>query len=129
MADETLRDAVHGNRLNDVKVCMNDDEYELDVNQADEHLWTYLMYAVRYAYNDIALYLLEKGANIHAMKGDGNTCLHIAAREGHLETVQLLLEHGASVVCRNKSGIQPHLLARQQGHKECEEILVSAMKA
>jgi ankyrin repeat protein len=126
MSDEATRDAVHGNRLNDLKKCLTDEEYYVDVNQPDEHQWTYLMYAVRYAFDDIVTYLLDQGADIHAVKGDGNAVIHIAAREGHLGTLKLLLSHGADPTRRNKWGILPSLLARQQGHNECEAILNEA---
>ena len=127
MADETTRDAVHGGRLADLKICLEDEEFYVDVNQPDEHLWTYLMYAVRFAYNPIIEYLLSQGADIHAVKGDGNNALMIAAREGFVDTMKILLAHGAIPVTRNKSGVQAFTMARQQGHKECEEILVEAM--
>lgn len=126
MSDETTRDAVHGNRLNDLKKCLTDEEYYIDVNQPDEHLWTYLMYAARYAFDDIVEYLLDQGADIHAVKGDGNAAIHIVAREGHVGTLKLLLSHGADPTRRNKWGILPSLLARQQGHSECETILNEA---
>jgi len=126
MSDETTRDAVHSNRLNDLKICLNDEEFYVDVNQPDEHLWTYLMYAVRFGFNDIVTYLLEVGADIHAVKGDGNNVLHIAAREGLKDTLLILLSHGAVPVTRNKSGVQAFTLARQQGHDDCARLLVEA---
>lgn len=127
MADEATRDAVHGGRLADLKACLEDEEFYVDVNQPDEHLWTYLMYAVRFAFNPIVEYLLSQGADIHAVKGDGNNALMIAAREGLVDTMKILLAHGAIPVTRNKSGVQAFTIARQQGHTECEEILVEAM--
>ena len=128
MADETTRDAVHGNRLNDVKICLNDEEFYVNVNQPDEHLWTYLMYAVRFSFNDIVEYLLSQGADIHAVKGDGNNVLHIAAREGHLDTIKILLANKAIPSTRNKSGVMAFTLARQQGHEECCNLLIEAMR-
>ena len=128
MSDETTRDAVHGNRLNDLKICLNDEEFYVDINQPDEHLWTYLMYAVRFGFNDIVEYLLKEGADIHAVKGDGNNVLHIACREGLTDTVKILLANGAVPVTRNKSGVQAFTLARQQGHDDLAELVIEASR-
>lgn len=129
MSDEATRDAVHGNRINDLKLLLDNEEWVIDVNRPDEHGWTYLMYAVRFNLEPIALYLLAKGADINATKpGDGNACIHMAAYEGSLEMCQLLLRHGASAVARNRSGVQPHSIAQAQGHEAVRLFLLDATK-
>ena len=40
---------------------------------------------------NVATYLVEHGANIHLQDNDGYTCLHYAARRGHVEVVSKLL--------------------------------------
>ena len=129
MSDEATRDAVHGNRLHDLKLLLDDEEWVIDVNRPDEHGWTYLMYAVRFNLVDIFNYLLSKGAVVNATKpGDGNACIHMAAYEGHLELCRLLLQHGASAATRNRSGVQPHSIAQAQGHEAVRLLLLEALK-
>lgn len=51
---------------------------------------------------------LAEGGDVNAKRGQfGNTLLHTAANEGHLETVKLLIENGANVNLRNNSGFVP----------------------
>lgn len=45
-------------------------------------------------HTDLALLLLERGANIEEVNDEGYTPLMEAAREGHEEMVTLLLSHG-----------------------------------
>lgn len=47
-------------------------------------------------HTDLALLLLERGANIEEVNDEGYTPLMEAAREGHEEMVTLLLAHGKS---------------------------------
>jgi len=65
----------------------------------------------------MAEYLLEQGCDInHANINGGNTPLHIAALNNHLEVVQLLLRWGAKIDVRNNDGHTPADLATQHGH-------------
>ncbi len=41
------------------------------------------------------LLLLDKGASIHQMDNSGLTALHLAAKNGHLNVLELLLQKGA----------------------------------
>jgi ankyrin repeat protein len=45
--------------------------------------------------------LVSAGADVCAVCTNGMTCLHAAAKRGHLELLQLLLEHGAAAVIDN----------------------------
>lgn len=53
-----------------------------------------------------AVWLLHRGANVHAMKQDGwrDTALHYAAGRGSLATVHVLLAWGADAAARNALG-------------------------
>jgi ankyrin repeat protein len=46
--------------------------------------------------------LVECGADVNGHhKEDGWTSLHLASRNGHLDTAKLLIDHGANVDSRN----------------------------
>src|SRR6476619_8449655 len=46
-------------------------------------------------------FLLERDANIHAVNIYGQTALHVASYEGHLEVARLLLDRGANINAQN----------------------------
>lgn len=55
-------------------------------------------------HTEIMTFLMEKGADINAQNGDGNTALHAAAFLGRADAVELLLEHGVDANIRNNQG-------------------------
>ena len=59
-------------------------------------------------------------------KNKGGSLLFIAARQGHLSTMQLLLSHGATVDLPKDGGATPLYIASQSGHNEAVELLLSA---
>jgi len=62
--------------------------------------------------------LLKHGANVNTAKKDGDTRLHIAGGDGHVEVVRVLLNYGAKVNTANKGGFTPLYVAFQKGHIE-----------
>ncbi len=54
---------------------------------------------------------------------DGQTPLHLAASEGHVEVGSLLLSKGANVDEKDNAGLTP--LAASQGHVEMGSLLLS----
>ena len=56
-------------------------------------------------------------------KSTGNTALLWAARNGHMQVVQLLLERGANVLATNKAGDMAQHLAARNGHSEATLVL------
>ena len=77
--------------------------------------------------------LLNFATTAHALShnlqnGSGNTPLHWAALNGHLETVKLLVETGADVTIVNKAGHDAVYLAEVSEKTEVAEWLLSAGK-
>ncbi|MEA2328401.1 MAG: hypothetical protein QOE68_3360, partial [Thermoanaerobaculia bacterium] len=62
------------------------------------------VWACEYGYNDVVTFLLDYGADPAFGAGAGMTGLHLAAHDGHLETVKLLLAHGAPLEAKNSYG-------------------------
>ncbi|KAN0118065.1 hypothetical protein V8E52_005652 [Russula decolorans] len=47
-------------------------------------------------YFDLVKLLLERGADIHAMSGEGETPYQVSLRKGNREIVDLLRKHGGA---------------------------------
>ena len=57
---------------------------------------TALTYAARDGFTEIAQLLVDSGADINWIDGEGVTPLILASFKDHIEIVQLLLDHGAN---------------------------------
>ena len=100
------------------------DQPEL-LNSPDERGFPPLVlacYSDRYAISKI---LLEKGADVEARDGMGNTALMGVAFKGLLEMAKLLIdEFGADVNAQNKAGGTPLTFAATFGQYEMVELLL-----
>ncbi len=77
----------------------------MDVNAKNPVTGDPLLFtAALMGHTQVMTLLMEKGADINARKGDGNTALHAAAFLGRTEAVELLLKHDADVNIRNNQG-------------------------
>lgn len=70
--------------------------------------------------------LLEQGAAVDAIEGDGTTALHWASYHDEIATVQRLLTAGADVNVANDLGVTPLWTASQNGSEELVRILLTA---
>jgi tetratricopeptide (TPR) repeat protein len=75
---------------------------DLLASASNEELGKGFVWASAYGYNDIVEFLLNEGVDPAA--GVDMTGLHLAAHEGHLETVKLLLANGAPIEAKNSYG-------------------------
>lgn len=71
----------------------------------------------------IATLLLDKGAEVNATIGPGETALHIAASAGKVPVVALLLKRGATVDAPDTHGYTP---MHRVSNDEAAQLLVSA---
>ena len=70
--------------------------------------------------------MFTKGGNISSHNQDGRTALHVACREGHVETVQYLLHQGASVHVKDRNGVTPLLDAVKEKHSSIIGLLMES---
>eukprot|EP00884_Botryococcus_braunii_P004416 jgi/Botrbrau1/13976/Bobra.117_2s0006.1 len=77
--------------------------------------WTPLLRAAACGCAHAIVWLLNKGANIHFARRDGNTALHLACMENKLQCVHLLLEAGALRDALNHQDQSPEDLASSEG--------------
>ena len=85
---------------------------------------TALMSASKNGHLKVVLYLLEKGADIHARNNRYATALILAAEFGHVEIVQTLLANGADVNAHTTQGSTPLLIAAQTGSVGIAKVLL-----
>lgn len=90
---------------------------------------TPLMMALDVGHEDIALWLMDKGAR-GAKRADIDqwTALHYAAKEGLLKAVQQLLKGGANPSARTDEHRLPEELAKRGGHTAVAELLMKREK-
>lgn len=68
---------------------------------------TPLITAITFEKNDIALALVEAGADLSIKNNEGSTALHVAAFFCRVEAVKMLLDAGAGKTVRNTFGATP----------------------
>lgn len=66
-----------------------------DINAADIHGFTALMWSSAYGQNNTTQLLLQKGANVHIKGKRSETAMHLAAAGGHQDVIKLLISFGA----------------------------------
>ena len=88
---------------------------DIDSRDDDDYGSTPLHWACLKGHREIALLLLERGADIEAGDEDGRTPLHFACLRGHVETALLLVRRGAEIDVADSSGKTPLQLAEQKG--------------
>jgi ankyrin repeat protein len=79
--------------------------------------------AVTGGHKEIAVWLLENGADANYRYGPGYTPLLAAAANGHLEVVKALLEHGADLHAKANDGKSALAIAEERKHPEIAAFL------
>ena len=81
--------------------------------------------AVTSGHEEIAIWLLENGADANYRYGPGYTPLLAAAANGHLEIVKDLLAHGADIHAKTNDGKTALTIAEERRHPEVAALLRS----
>jgi ankyrin repeat protein len=87
---------------------------------------TPLIWAVSEGYPDVAIALINAGADLNARNSDGNTALLRSACEGRPELTRVLIDAGAQLNIQNNDGYTALILARRRGHEDIAELLLQA---
>ncbi|CAG8751758.1 18159_t:CDS:2, partial [Racocetra fulgida] len=93
----------------------------------DGHSHIPLSLACEYGHEDIAMLLLEKGAQIR-LDAEGLSPLHLTSREGHHKLLKILTEQGGALLNTpdKYKGWTPIFYAASEGNIECVNILIQA---
>ena len=65
--------------------------------------------------------MIQAGRDVNEQNGWGNTPLHKASENGHVEVITALLAAGADKTVKTKAGYTPHDLA--WNHQDCKNAL------
>jgi len=79
--------------------------------------------AVTSGHKEIAIWLLENGADANYRYGPGYTPLLAAAANGHLEIVRTLLDHGSDLHAKANDGKSALAIAEERKHPEIAAFL------
>ena len=69
-------------------------------------------------------YLLEMGAAIDAQDDEGNTALHIAAKNNFKDICEVLISNQADHLLENKEGFKPQDIANEQLRKDLNSYII-----
>jgi rhodanese-related sulfurtransferase len=97
-----------------------------NLNSRIDNGMSMLMMAAMQGRYDIALDLLQAGADTNLVNDDENNALWFACYSGHTELLHALIEHGADVDNQNVNGATCLIYAASAGKLEAVEILVDA---
>lgn len=92
----------------------------------EERNETPLLWAVSEGYHDIALTLIEAGADLNAQNSDGNTPLLRAACENRAELASVLIKVGAKLDVQNNDGYTALVLAKRRENRAIVDSLQAA---
>ncbi|MEM1293406.1 MAG: ankyrin repeat domain-containing protein [Cyanobacteria bacterium P01_H01_bin.162] len=90
------------------------------------HTNTALTYAARDGHTDIARVLIDAGADVNWIDGEGVTPLILAAFKGHEELTKLLLAHDADTTVVDQWGRTALDYARRRGENDAIAQLIQA---
>ena len=93
-------------------------------SQTDHYRLLIFFGAVQKGHCDVVQLLIDNGADINQVNGNGNSALILGAICGHVKAVQLLLDHGADINHANSTELVPIFAAAMHGHAETATLLI-----
>ena len=97
----------------------------IDINRKDAVGRTPLHIAAEKGYIDVAMFLIEMGANVNVTDANGNTPLiFIIHKTRDMEIIKRLLEKGAAVNTQNRTGETALMYAAWRGHTNIVHLLL-----
>ena len=100
-------------------------DMNIDVNLKDTVGRTPLHIAAERGNIDVAMFLIENGANVNGADANGNTPLvFIINKTGNPKVIQRLLEKGASVNAQNRTGETALMYAAWHGYSAIVQLLL-----
>lgn len=87
---------------------------------------TPLLLAILLGYYDLAIFLIDKNADVNLSDNEGNTPLHIACYHGCLVLVKKLIEHQANPFKKTNKGNYPLSCAVNEDKKDVVIFLVQS---
>jgi ankyrin repeat protein len=108
------------------------DTHPQDLNTQGGYFETPLLAALEKGHRNVALFLLERGADVQARVHKGQTALYMASSRGYTELVRSLLDHGAGLNAEcydwDKNGVHvkftPLLVASHNNMLEIARLLL-----
>jgi 7,8-dihydropterin-6-yl-methyl-4-(beta-D-ribofuranosyl)aminobenzene 5'-phosphate synthase len=119
---DNIHEAIIKGNLDAVKTILEKDADLLEARNSDN--LTPLLLASIHGQTEIARFLIEKGADIHAGDNENSTALHNASAQGHSAVLLLLIDKGARINQCDGNGMTALHFAASYGHPECAELLL-----
>ncbi|MBP0614232.1 ankyrin repeat domain-containing protein [Jiella mangrovi] len=105
----------HGENLN----------HRIDINARDNENCTALIHAIANGHLEIALYLIDLGADVSIRARDGWSSINIAASKGNIDVCRAILERNPGEIrSRTDTGLSPVLAAGANGHLELVDFFI-----
>ena len=115
--------AAHKGHLNLCQTLI--DDHDFDKNIVNNNGWTALYCSAKSGNYELVRHFVEKGADIHQKTKDGDNCLHIAARKGHLNLCKALIDkYRFEKNVSDKKGVTPILDSVESGNYELVKFFI-----
>jgi 7,8-dihydropterin-6-yl-methyl-4-(beta-D-ribofuranosyl)aminobenzene 5'-phosphate synthase len=119
---DNIHEAIIKGDLNAVQTILEADKSLLEARNSEN--FTPLLLASIHGQLEIARFLIEMGANIHAGDNENSTPLHNAAARGHSDIISLLIDKGAHINQCDGNGMTALHFAASYGRAECAKLLL-----